>query len=940
MGRVELRGSTGTEPIAGGIQPRRLALLAYLAVADGGRSHRRDLITAMFWPESDAERSRHALRQTIYALRQAGGVGLIVSRGQEEIGLGPEALSCDAVEFAAMLEAGSPESALALYRGDFLAGLHTSGTADEFEDWLTGTRTRLRSSAATAAATLARKAEERNDLDGALRWISIAIGADPLKETLHQVHIRVLLAAEDVQGANAAYQVLESRLKRDLDSEPSAETRALLNQSAVGSTKRAAVHSPVSPTDNRVSDPIVATTTGRGPWRWPLLAGLALVLATGAVLIPRWWHQPESPPIIAVAGFEWSGTGDSGTSIIMADLLSTGLARLPGVQVLSGARVLELEERLSEVAPSVRALRAASAGGATLLVRGQLSGTEGARRVDLQVIDLSSGRIRHTARVSAADFLALADSASDELATYFRAPQPEGSASAGRTRSLVAYRFYEEGLRSFYAGDGSASLRLFQEALAEDSNFAMAAYYGAEAARSVDEGEQMTQLQERMRKLAPTLPDRERLLILTAGAMAEVDPASIVFADSLVARWPADPDAELMRARAYAIFGLDQREAIRSAHRVIELDSTNLRRAAIPCRACEAYSQLALSQVSNNDFAGAEQTAREFIALRPGSAASHQMLSGILSRMGRSAESARESSIGDSLSGRYPSRGMDELIRSGDFAVADAELERWVRSTTPTVRADGRWWLTISLRTQGRMAGALRLQRESLTPGGTSLTSEADRDDRLMAQILCESGSPAQGAAIFARLAAPGNGAERHPFHSARNTSWMLTQAATCRALAGDTATLSRLADSIETIGAITGSRRHIGLHHYVRGLLWHARGNWSSALNEQEQAVVSPVEGLTRINYEMAGALLAMGRPQEAIPPLQAGLRAPLQAAGLYLTKTELEERLAQAFDATGQRDSARVHYDWVEHAWRTADPMFRARYEVARKGAVVANR
>jgi DNA-binding SARP family transcriptional activator len=926
------------------MQPRRLALLAYLAVVDGGRPHRRDIITAMFWPESDTRRSRHALRQTIYALRRDGGDGLLVGRGQEEIGLGPDALTCDAVEFTALLDSGHLEQALSLYQGDFLAGLHASGAADEFEDWLTGSRNRFRARAVTAATALARRAEEARKLDAAAHWLGVAVGVDPLHEASHRALIRVLLAAGNSGGARAAYQTLEARLRRDLDSEPSADTRALLDQIArppvtVGVATIAP--EPDSLPDHSATGATVVAPADQSPLparrsalSRRILIGVALVLAAAAFLISRWWRPPDTPPLIAVAGFEWSGTGDSGTSAIMADLLSNGLARLPGVQILSGPRVLELEERLSQLPSSVRALRAATAAGATLLVRGQLSGAEGARRVDLQVIELSSGRIRHTARASAPDLLGLADSAANELATYFRVPPPERSASAGRTRSLVAYRFYEEGLRSYYAGDGSAALQLFQEALAEDSNFAMAAYYGAEAARVQGEGELMARLQDRIRRLAPTLPDRERLLLRTAVAMADVDPASTVLADSLVERWPADPDAELMRARAYSIFGRNQDEAIRSARQVILLDSINLRHPVVPCRACEAYLQLALSLIYQNDFTGAERTAREFIAVRPDQAGGHGMLDGILSRLGRTAESAREAAISDSLTGRYPRLEMDALLRAGEFAAADAELERWVRSTTPSVRADGRWWLTISLRTQGQMAAALRLQRENLTPGSASMAS--DSDPTLIAQILCESGSPGQGAMRFARLAAPpGSATHIAPFHSARNTSWMLTQAATCRALAGDTTSLARLADSIETIGAITGSPRHRALHHYVRGLLWRARGDWSAALAEQRQAMTSPVEGSTRINYEMAGALLRLGRVQEAIPPLQAALRAPLQASGLYLTRTEVEDRLAQAFDATGQRDSAQVHYAWVAQAWGKADPPFRSRYDIARRRA-----
>lgn len=41
------------------------------------------------------------------------------------------------------------------------------------------------------------------------------------------------------------------------------------------------------------------------------------------------------------------------------------------------------------------------------------------------------------------------------------------------TSSFVAYRFYEEGMRSYAGGDYREALRLFEAALSEDSVFAM-----------------------------------------------------------------------------------------------------------------------------------------------------------------------------------------------------------------------------------------------------------------------------------------------------------------------------------------------------------------------------------------------------------------------------------------------------------------------------------
>src|SRR5205814_6634228 len=81
------------------------------------------------------------------------------------------------------------------------------------------------------------------------------------------------------------------------------------------------------------------------------------------------------------------------------------------------------------------------------------------------------------------------------------------------------------------------------------------------------------------------------------------------------------------------------------------------------------------------------------------------------------------------------------------------------------------------------------------------------------------------------------------------------------------------------------------------------------------------------RIYLELARALIAAGRPAEAIPPLVEALKGPVSAAGLYATRTELQELLAYAYDRSGRSDSALVQYKLVSYAWRKADPQFDAR-------------
>ncbi|HEX7938222.1 MAG TPA: hypothetical protein VF483_04470, partial [Gemmatimonadaceae bacterium] len=131
------------------------------------------------------------------------------------------------------------------------------------------------------------------------------------------------------------------------------------------------------------------------------------------------------------------------------------------------------------------------------------------------------------------------------------------------------------------------------------------------------------------------------------------------------------------------------------------------------------------------------------------------------------------------------------------------------------------------------------------------------------------------------------------------------------------------------------GARSFFGrdplLHHYVRGLLWLARGDTARAADSFRAAIWSWSDGYTRANYELAKALLALRRPREAIYPLQAALRGDLQSSNLYLTRTEVHAVLARAFEASGMRDSAAAHRDRAERAWASAEPDLPARRAIA---------
>jgi DNA-binding SARP family transcriptional activator len=105
--------------------PSGWPVLAYL-VLQTPRFQRRDTLVGLFWPEQDQDHARGSLRNLVHVLRRGLGEGVLVSRGDEELGVDAARLWCDALAFQAALKEGRPAESVELYRGDLLAGLNVS----------------------------------------------------------------------------------------------------------------------------------------------------------------------------------------------------------------------------------------------------------------------------------------------------------------------------------------------------------------------------------------------------------------------------------------------------------------------------------------------------------------------------------------------------------------------------------------------------------------------------------------------------------------------------------------------------------------------------------------------------------------------------------------------------------------------------------------------
>ena len=223
LGEVALLSADRREgpPVLGPGKP--LALLIYLALSPG-RSANREHLADLLWSDLEPERARHALRQTLYFLRQQLGDAYLLSRGGDIHLSG--SLETDRDAFLHAVDSNELELAAELYRGPFLPGFASPGGI-EFEQWADLERTRLRSTFMRAGEALARRFLASSAIRPAQRVARRVRDEDPLDEGGWRLLIEALLAGQDVLAANIEADGLTSLIKTE-GREPEPATRAML----------------------------------------------------------------------------------------------------------------------------------------------------------------------------------------------------------------------------------------------------------------------------------------------------------------------------------------------------------------------------------------------------------------------------------------------------------------------------------------------------------------------------------------------------------------------------------------------------------------------------------------------------------------------------------------------------------------------------------------
>lgn len=447
MFRLNLFGSACIEgpdgPLTGrAVQRRRLALLALLALA---RQHGRprERLVAFLWPDSDPERGRHLLSDSVYRINQAVGGEAVVSVG-DELRLDTSRLSCDTSEFLEALERREWQRAVELQPAPFLDGFFLTG-ADELERWVDAEREHLARERARALEALADAAERAGSLEEAVRWLEVLAGQDPHSSRIALRLMRALERAGDRAAALRHAHAHATRLKEELGLEPDRELVAFVEQ------LRAPAVTPV---------PAAAGTPAEMPARREATSPAA---------------RPRSVAVLPFVNLSPDPDTDYFAGGITDDVIAQ-LSKIGALTVLSRASIARFttsDHSLREIGEAL---------GAATVLGGSVRSAGDRVRIVAQLVDAATSEClwadSYDRRLT--DVFAIQTDVALQIASALHAhlsPEEAKRIRQEPTQDLQAYQAYLQGRHCLvsYTDEGMRkSVAYFEKALRLDPNYALA----------------------------------------------------------------------------------------------------------------------------------------------------------------------------------------------------------------------------------------------------------------------------------------------------------------------------------------------------------------------------------------------------------------------------------------------------------------------------------
>jgi len=200
------------------------SLLVYL-ILHRDRPQPRERLVDLFWGDRAENKARRSLRTALWHIRRCLPEGFIRS-DPHSVQFDPQGdLWVDVGEFESLVshdDIDSLQSAVALYRGDFLEGF--------YDDWVITERYRLESLSTEARARLMMAQEARGEHQAALVTALRLLDDDPLREDAHRLAMRAHCRLGQRNAALEQYRRCREIVAEELGTVPMVETTELYQE--------------------------------------------------------------------------------------------------------------------------------------------------------------------------------------------------------------------------------------------------------------------------------------------------------------------------------------------------------------------------------------------------------------------------------------------------------------------------------------------------------------------------------------------------------------------------------------------------------------------------------------------------------------------------------------------------------------------------------------
>ncbi|MFQ5695578.1 MAG: tetratricopeptide repeat protein, partial [Terriglobia bacterium] len=638
---------------------------------------------------------------------------------------------------------------------------------------------------------------------------------------------------------------------------------------------------------------------------------------------------PGGRPAIAVMYFDYSGGAEEARWLSrgVPDMLRTGLAQTPGLDVVSSQRLHEVMRGELETIGKGQVLEVARRAGAGAVVVGSIFQAGSEVRIGVEVQDVGSGRILFAHSVRGEDVFSLAD----ELIEQTRRGLNLAAAPATRpvaevtTDSLEAYRLYTEGLEALRNVRYADARQLFQKAVELDPSFAMPYFQLSWIADRVREPALEKEYLLKTMEHLDRLPERQKLLVqaILARKVEQNPEKAISLLENVLARYPDEEDAYALLQRTYGRDLSQPQKALATAERGVKAlpNSSFLRndygyallysgRYAEAVPQFEAYARLRPKEPNPHDslgeaylFTGQPEKALESYAraveVDPSFWGSHQGRAGAYAMLGRYDAALSELDEAEKILVQA------DLPRTGNHLVKAHVLSR---------------------------VGRYREAEEHLRQGLQSAESHKDSLFKTLVHLLV--GWPAlerqdyRGAGDSARRAR--EAAQQIP-SAGRRDEWSLVAdllAGTAEARAGN---LKAARAHLESIMKLQNPELelHRQYYHWLEGEIALAAGNLMAA--EKAYAVAVPQRKPFWLNVCASSALhrdglarvkRARGDLRGAIAAYRDLLTPDIASKWIGMLEPRYVLELARLLADTGDKEAARKEYQRFLDLWKNADP------------------